>query len=588
MRNDKRKRYSEQKSSTLRMETLEPRQLLSVFGGMASHHDYGPNNNARLAETIDLDETGETTITGDISSARDKDYYMFTVENSGTITISMEALETDNYALDTFLTIYNSRKQKIAINDDVSTEDTNSYVEFYAQAGETYYIKADGYRKSTGDYEIILTTPTVSEAYGEEIDYANNVADSFDVNTIAEDDGTISIYGAIYPERDLDVFTFTVQADGNYAISMTSDGSTLDTYLYIYNEDGKLVYRNDDIEKANTDSYIEFYAEEGEVYYIRADAWKNSTGTYTLTVDNLSATDNTTIDTGDTTDSTVDASDDTGDTTSDSSTNDDSTSADDTTTDGSTTDDDADSNTETDASEGWVLIIGAYDYQGFQNDLTGPAYDTQLVSEIFTDYYSVSEDNIHILSGGSSVSYEAISVEFAWLAENADSNDYVVIYYSGHGSSGDSETVDDNESLYLPDSSSVYQSDIEGWLNTINTDTDKVLILDSCYSGGLLDIANNVSNTAVIASTSYNMTAWDAVESYYPQGNRFRGGGVFATWLNYGIMSGNADSDDNGYVTLLEAFNYADLGINNVTSEPYNQDPVINYSINFDLAIFLS
>ena len=546
--------------SSLKLETLEPRQLLSVFGGMFQHHsyDHGQNNSPRLAESIELDETGNTTIEGNISSARDRDYYTFTVEYSGTVSISMESLDTDDSALDTYLTVYNSRKRKIAVNDDISQDNTNSYIEFYAEAGDTFYIRADGYRRSTGDYSISLTTSTVNESYGEDTDYANNISGSIEISSLAAEDGIISIDGAIYPATDLDVFTFTVQSDGEYAVSMSANGSDLDTYLYIYNENGKLVYRNDDIEKGNLDSYIEFTAEEGEIYYIRADAWKHSIGTYTITVENLSAP-------------LTDENEEEVITTPEDQT------------------DDTQNDDQTDASEGWVLIIGAYDYQGFQNDLTGPAYDIELISEIFTDYYSVPDENVHVLSGGYNVNEQTIEQQVEWLAENADSNDYVVIYYSGHGTAGDSENIDDNESLYLPDSSYIYQADIENWLNTINSDTDKVIILDSCYAGGFLDIANNVPNTAVIASTSYSQTAWDAVQEYYPQGNTYRNGGVFATWLNYGILSGNADSNSDNYVNLLEAFNYADLGINRITSSnEYNQDPVINYSLDFDLAIFLS
>ena len=138
--------------------------------------------------------------------------------------------------------------------------------------------------------------------------------------------------------------------------------------------------------------------------YIKASGWKKSLGTYVLTVENLdivpqdrgvtdssdSGNDNLDSNSGDSTDVDIQGS--------------------------------IGGNT---GSTGWLLSITISDYNGSANDLDGPIVDSRIIKNVFTDYYSVPQENVYQITSDEIVDYDAIDQGFNWIAENADSNDYV-------------------------------------------------------------------------------------------------------------------------------------------------------------------
>ncbi len=120
------------------------------------------------------------------------------------------------------------------------------------------------------------------------------------------------------------------------------------------------------------------------------------------------------------------------------------------------------------------------------------------------------------------------------------------------------------------------------WLSDITPEAVKIVLIDSCYSGGFTDIASSVPNTVLIASAAFDQYAWDEVSNFYPPDSSVTSGGVFSNWLKHGF-DGHADTNRDGYVSLLEAYNYADLNINIITGTGHsNQDLQINSSIDLD------
>lgn len=543
---------------SLTLETLELRVLLSTL------IDIDPSSNLKRATSIDLGQEDSIVIESTIESSRDKDAYSFIARETGLMTITMESIAAEGQAnwLDPVISIYDSRRHKITANDDAYPGTLNAAAEFYVEAGQLYYILADGLRTSWGDYSLTLTSPQQQSPAFESVDYPDSIRTALDITSNFTQEGSLIISGGISSTRDADYFTCTLAQAGEYTISLTARDSLLDTYLYLYNENGRLIGYNDDASWPQTDSELVINAAAGEKIFIRADAWRTSTGTYELSVV-LNEIDNDNTDADN--DELTDDSDDNG------SSNDSIPDSDD------------------GQAEGYLLIISASDYSGTVNDLAGPVTDSQIIQQVYTQTYGFAQENIHVLSGGvSTLTSEAVAAEFQWLASEADGNDYVVIYYSGHGTAGQRESRNDNEGLYLPDENIIYQEDLSRWISQIDSDAAKLVILDCCYSGGLVDLAEQVSNTQVIASCGYNQTAWDEVAQFSPINSPFNGGGVFANWFGYGILYGLADTNNNGIVSIAEAFTYADRNINQATGRGYyNQNPVMNSGINLDYEILL-
>ena len=89
------------------------------------------------------------------------------------------------------------------------------------------------------------------------------------------------------------------------------------------------------------------------------------------------------------------------------------------------------------------------------------------------------------------------------------------------------------------------------------------------------NLGNTVSNTCVLASSSYYQTSWGRVDQFLPEG---ASGSVFTSWLVAALLddgSANVDTNQNGRISLAEAFAYADLNIGALTWGRYRQDPVM-------------
>ncbi len=562
MRPHVKKPLSRSVNSSLRLEQLESRFLLSAHPGIS--HQMISSENTRndiigdtftTAATLTLDASGDSTAQSSIDSRKDKDMFVFVANESGLVQIDLKALDTN---LDTYLYVYNSRGKLVARDDD-SGSGTDALVLIQVTAGESYYVRADAFRSSTGDYTLSIDGPSTGEAYAD--DYGDNFEDATLIEV--DDYGNAIIVGLIGHIGDQDLFVYTATTDGQLQIDMKAADSPLDAYLYVYDSSGRLIARNDDSAKGTFDSQIIIEVVAGEQYFIQADAWHKSIGAYELTLTGPVPESETTESVApDEPDITLEP-------------------------DGST--DIIDTELSGDGQvEGWAVLVSAIDYPGSQNDLASSQVNLDQMYQTLIDVYGFSSDSIHTLSGdGTVVNSTAINTEIVWLATQADGNDLVIFYYSGHGSYGASYQRDDNEALSLPSGESYSETQLATQLNEINSEANKVVILDACFSGGFTSLCSRVSQTWVLASSAYNQYSWDTVSQFMPEGET---GSVFTSWLVTAMNdtgSLNVDIDQNGRVSLAEAFNYADRMINRLTGFGYNnQNPVMSPG-NVDLDLIL-
>lgn len=276
-------------NARLGIEQLERRDLLSIssiagqFGpsaalaGAVATDDFG--NTFAQAALISLSSAGSATQTGRIEQAGDVDMFRFVAPVSGQMTIREVA--GAGSMLDPYLYAYNASQQLLAQNDD-SGGSTNSQVQISVVAGATYYVKAAAYVQSTGTYSVQFSaTPSAD-------DYANTFASATAV--VLTSNGSATKSGTIEKTGDVDMFRFVATASGQMTIQETAAaGSTLDSYLYVYNASQQLLAQNDD-NGSSPNSLVQISVVAGKTYYVKAGAYPGSTGAYVLNCATTSAT----------------------------------------------------------------------------------------------------------------------------------------------------------------------------------------------------------------------------------------------------------------------------------------------------------
>jgi hypothetical protein len=244
-----------------------------------------------------------------------------------------------------------------------------------------------------------------------------------------------------------------------------------------------------------------------------------------------------------------------------------------------------------------ALLVGNWDYPGESQDLVGPHNDLDLLEKTMKSSRFDGNTKITSIVKVENRLKNEVFNDIENTFRNAKDNDVSYFYYSGHGSR-DKETdtsylctVSENKDDFI----SVHE--LEQELRKIPG--KKIVILDSCNSGGFIDkdfVAKNNDeakyyNDAIIKSFEGNardylnrnnfkvLTASSANEySYESKVDKLgkftkalcEGGGLGGQFL--------ADADKDDQVTLMEAYNYLDDAIpatSHIQVYPYNDDFVI-------------
>ena len=189
------------------------------------------------------------------------------------------------------------------------------------------------------------------------------------------------------------------------------------------------------------------------------------------------------------------------------------------------------------------------------------------------------------------------------IISKATSNDYILVFYSGHGAlvpDTNGDEVDGYDEAIVPQDGYL---DADGTPHNLIIDdelgdifskskTQKgVFIFDSCFSGGFINKSISDSNLKVKSLTSlkaigdptshdldiYNipvLTASSQNEPAYEYGSLQHG--VFTYSILKGFENMNADYDNDGYITVREIFKYAETytrALTNDSQHPELQAP---------------
>ncbi|MBN2843260.1 MAG: caspase family protein [Sedimentisphaerales bacterium] len=515
MKHWKRQKESGSPRSVLRLESLDSRVLLSA----GVYDDFG--DNYKSAALVEHEDPGLTTIESDIYSYKDKDYISFTALGSGKLILSLDTSDSD---LIPIVTVYNGKMKKMSstnwrLHDDVSE------VAILVEEGEKYTVGIRSVRKTYGDYVISIDGPQTGQLWTE--DYGNS---KYEAELLSE---TKSVAGEILNQsrNDKDYFSFYAQSNGQVTIDVIPQDNTLDANVAILNSRGKTVAKSNAGGLGATES-ITINVEAGQLYYVKTVGVSRTQGLYSLELS------------------------------------------------GTGLDPEGEISQAYEAKEYencYAVLVGASEYDR-AHDLAETELDVQLMQQALTEAMNVDPANIMTLTGNKySVNSSTIENALSWLDANTGPGDLALFYYSGHGDYGRSVVKDDNETLYLPSGDDITELELRAMLSKFDADTTKLVIIDSCYSGGFAQTADYIPNTAVLASSQFNQISWGYVERFNIDAAK---GSVFTSLFAEGLMENKVsdsaiDTNSDGKVSFGEAFILADTNANFYTGKSWSvQDPL--------------
>ena len=208
------------------------------------------------------------TKNGSISPAYDKDYFYFSGSAGDAVTIRMNK---NGSSLDSYVFLYKPDGSYLGSDDDSGGSRNSRLTKTLPTTGR-YKIRARGYSNSTGAYTLQLTKESASDP----------------------DDGRWIAFGrtfngTISPSNDRDVYYFSGRAGTVVSIRMNKSGSSVDSYLELYNNSGSRIAVNDD-GGGNRNSWLLKELPSNGTYRIVARSWRySSTGSYSLSLSRVTS-----------------------------------------------------------------------------------------------------------------------------------------------------------------------------------------------------------------------------------------------------------------------------------------------------------
>jgi len=218
----------------------------------------------------------------------------------------------------------------------------------------------------------------------------------------------------------------------------------------------------------------------------------------------------------------------------------------------------------------FAVVVGISDYQGTELDLSYSDRDAMLF------YSHLKSAMPNELAAGKSIlllnekaTLANINAALGSVFNSSSADDFIIFYFSGHGSVGEFVPYNHSEGLKHADLKNYFKSTEAKF---------RLVVADACFSGSI-GTANetSVSSTqdlydsrlAVIMSSKPDQKSWE-------MGNLEQG--VFSYYLIQG-MQGLADSNQDKYVTAGELFMYTKNKVSDHTAN--KQIPVI-YGVNLN------
>ena len=244
-------------------------------------------------------------------------------------------------------------------------------------------------------------------------------------------------------------------------------------------------------------------------------------------------------------------------------------------------------NTDDGSTTSYAVIVGINDYLNSQvNDLNWCVNDAEGIKQALIDA-GWDENNITLLvddNGSTNATKNNILNALSGMIQKADADDFILFYYSGHGTQVTDQNGDEADGIdeaivpvdFDGNSASLILDDELGELFSQSKTQKGVFIFDSCFSGGFINKETtggdyrvkgisiypvNLKSTQPISGDLdvYNIpvltaSAQDKVSSESATLQH----GVFTYWILEGLSDNNADYNGDGYITVREIFKFAE------------------------------
>ena len=210
----------------------------------------------------------------------------------------------------------------------------------------------------------------------------------------------------------------------------------------------------------------------------------------------------------------------------------------------------------------YLVSVGIADYPGKENDLRISDNDAKTIAKVFK---ATKDASVNVLVNEAATQSALLSTMHTTF-EDADYNDAVILYFSGHGTPG---------ALVCHDGLLTYQH-IFKMLKGCKA-TRKIIIADACYAGKMrttrqqTDSYNN-QNVMLFLSSRTNETSQ---ETQYKNS-------LFTIFLERGLRGG-ADKDKNRQITARELFDFVHKGV--IDASDNKQHPVMWGKFDNDMTV---
>ncbi|MHB8994951.1 MAG: caspase family protein [Armatimonadota bacterium] len=224
-----------------------------------------------------------------------------------------------------------------------------------------------------------------------------------------------------------------------------------------------------------------------------------------------------------------------------------------------------------------AVLVGIADYEGSGNDLNYCDDDARdMRASLIASGWPAA--NITMLID-TQATEAAIRDAVLAMAGRADADDICMFFQSSHGGQGtdiaprdEPDSMDEYLCTYNINTEQITDDELGLWLSALKT-PKYVVLVDACYSGGLLksvnprgfsfseDIAGGSSSSLIgtrdVDDNGSGVVVSSCRDTELSEEHSTLQNGVFAYYVCRGIDTGDADFNTDGWVSAEECYNYA-------------------------------
>jgi len=226
------------------------------------YDDFG--NDAARAAALYVSPNGSLTKYGNIQYDNDTDCFAYTAKHSGLVQMNLAGYGYNNPLAPT-LSVRDAAGNSIATGQVAAGQTLNT--SFTAVKGETYFLSVSGADSDLGWYTMKVL-PTVWQDF----------IDATEVTVAAAGEQTVNSSLAAGQYK---TYSVTAPAGGYMQFDMTADGSAIDSYVEVYNQNQQRLAYNDNVSAGTGDSRVRMAVTEGQTFYVRCSS-KATAGQFSL------------------------------------------------------------------------------------------------------------------------------------------------------------------------------------------------------------------------------------------------------------------------------------------------------------------